>query len=182
MECGACPWLWSTWVKAPILRGSDLLIASACLPFVNPELFRRLAEGKTVLFACPERESPTHYGKIASMVRSSRPRRITVVTIDGSPHCYTLHASANEAEYILGEKLNKEHFVAVNGRELVRISPNAVRVARYLSLVNEMLEKNQEVLKKLEELSKEYRAALDLGDGPAATDEGGSVAAKAPGG
>ena len=38
------PWVWSTWVKAPILRDRDLLIASACLPYVNPELFRKLAK------------------------------------------------------------------------------------------------------------------------------------------
>lgn len=162
MDCPSCSWLWSTWVKAPVLAGSDVLIASACLPVVNPELFQQLSKGRTVLLACPERESPTHYGKIASMIRSSRPKRVTVVTIDGSPHCFTLHASANEAEYILGERVNKEHFVVVNGRELVRISPDAVRVARYLSLVNEVLERTPEVVEKLERLSKEYRAALGL--------------------
>ncbi|MCS7099335.1 MAG: hypothetical protein NZ925_03220, partial [Sulfolobales archaeon] len=118
--------------------------------------------GKTVLLACPERENPAYYGKIASMIRSSKPRRITVVTVDGSPHCFTLHASANEAEYILGEKIEKEHFVVVNGSSLVRISPHAVRVARYLSVVNEILEENPEVVKKLEALSKEYRASLEL--------------------
>ncbi|MEM0225855.1 MAG: hypothetical protein QXP94_07490 [Thermofilaceae archaeon] len=160
MGCNLHPWLWSTWVKAPVLANSDLLIASACLPVVNPEIFGRLAEGRTVLLACPERENPTHYGKIASIIRSSRPRSITVVTIDGSPHCFTLHASANEAEYILGERVNKEHYVVVNGRELTKISPDAVRVARYLSLVNEIVERNPEVLKKLETLSKEYRMAL----------------------
>lgn len=162
MNCGSCPWLWSIWVKAPVLANSDILIASACLPVVNPELFKRLAQDKAVLLACPERESPTHYGKIASIVRSSKPRKITIVTIDGSPHCFTLHASANEAEYILGEKINKEHFVVVNGRDLVKISPDAVRVARYLSLVSKIVEEDPEVLKKLETLSKEYRAALGL--------------------
>lgn len=162
MDCPSCSWLWSTWVKAPVLVGSDILIASACLPVVNPELFQQLSKGRTVLLACPERESPTHYGKIASMIRSSRPKRVTVVTIDGSPHCFTLHASANEAEYILGERVDKEHYVVVNGRELVRISPNAVRVARYLSLVNEILERTPEALEKLERLSKEYRVALGL--------------------
>ena len=159
-SCGACPWLWSTWVKASILRGSDLLIASACLPVVNRGLFERLAEGRTVLLACPERESPTHYGKIASIVRSSKPRSIIVVTIDGSPHCFTLHASVNEAEYILGERVPREHYVVVNGQDLVRVSPNAVRVARYLSLVQELLDRNPEALRKLEGLSLECSRAL----------------------
>jgi hypothetical protein len=156
------PWVWSTWVKAPILKGKDLLIASACLPYVNPELFRKLAEGKTVLLACPERESPAHYGKIASMIRSSRPRSITVVTIDGSPHCFTLHASANEAEYILGEKVEKKHYVVVNGEELVEISPDAVRVARYLHIVDKLVKEHPEALQMLERVSLEYKQAKKL--------------------
>jgi hypothetical protein len=160
--CGECPWLWSTWVKTPVLRGSEVLIASACLPLVNKDLFERLARGKVVLLACPERENPTHYGKIASIVRSSKPKKVTVVTVDGSPHCFTLHASVNEAEYILGERIDKEHYVVVNGKDLVEVSPDAVRVARYLSLVNEILEKHPELLKKLEGLSEEYRRYLGL--------------------
>jgi hypothetical protein len=162
---GCYPWVWSTWVKAPILRGRDLLIASACLPYVNPELFRKLAEGKTVLLACPERESPAHYGKIASIIRSSRPRSITVVTIDGSPHCFALHASANEAEYILGEKVEKKHYVVVNGEKLVEISPDAVRVARYLHIVDQLVKKHPEALEMLEKVSLEYQQAKKLHGG-----------------
>ncbi|MEM1680964.1 MAG: hypothetical protein QXZ56_07145 [Sulfolobales archaeon] len=162
MCCSSYPRLWSTWVKTPILANSDILIASACLPIVNQELFKQLAEGRVVLLACPESESPTYYGKIASIIRSSRPKTITIVTVDGSPHCFALHASTNEAEYILNEKISKEHYVLVGGKELVRISPNSIRVARYLSLVSEFVEKNPEILKKLEALSKEYKAALAL--------------------
>ncbi len=154
------PWVWSTWVKAPILKGADLLVASACLPVVAPEIFKELAEGRTVLLACPERENPTHYGKIASIIRSSRPRSVVVVTVEGSPHCFTLHASVNEAEYILGEKLNKKHYVVVNGRELKEISPDAVRVARYLHLVDWLIREKPEVLERLKALSLEYRKAL----------------------
>jgi len=162
LSCPYQAWLWSTWVKAPPLREADLLIASACLPVVNQELFEKLSKGRVVLLACPERESPTHYGKIASMVRSSRPKSLTVVTIDGSPHCFTLHASVNEAEYILGERVPREHYVVVNGSELVRISPDAVRVARYLSVVQKVIDKDPEVLKNLESLSLEYRRSRDL--------------------
>jgi len=157
---GYHPWVWSIWVKTPILKGSDILIVSACLPYVNPKLFEELSKDKVVLFACPERENPTHYGKIASIIRSSKPRSITVVTVDGSPHCFTLHASVNEAEYILGEKVEKKHYVVVNAKELKEISPNAVRVARYLHLVDELLREKPEVLEKLRKLSLEYRKIL----------------------
>jgi len=105
------------------MENQEVLIASACLPLVNPELFKKLSENRVVLLACPERESAAYYGKIASMVRSTRPRRIIVATIDGSPHCFTLQASVNEAEYILGEKLEREHYVVVDGRDLVKIDP-----------------------------------------------------------
>lgn len=155
-------WLWSTWVKTPILEGAEVLVVSACLPVVNPELYKKLSEGKVVLFACPERENATHYGKLASMIRSMKPRKLTVVTIDGSPHCFTLQASVNEAEYILGERIEREHYVVLNGKELKRISPDAIRVARYLSVVNAVIEKYPEVLDGLNRYSKEYSLSRRL--------------------
>jgi len=154
------PWIWNIWVKTPILKGADLLLSSACLPHVNPELFDKISKDKVVLLACPERENPALYGKIASIIRSSKPRSITVVTIDGSPHCLMLHASVNEAEYVLGERINKRHFVVINAKELREISPNAIRVARYLHLVDELLKERSEVLERLRKLSLEYRRYL----------------------
>lgn len=148
----------STWVKAPRLKGSKLAIVAACLPYVSPELFKQISEGKEVLLTCPEKEPALHCGKLASMVRSARPSEIHVYTIDGSPHCFALHASANEAEYILGEKLNKKHYVVVDGKEIREVSPNAVRVARYLCIVDGLLEDHPEVLEELEKHSLEYRA------------------------
>lgn len=153
-------WIWSTWAKTPVLEGAEVLVAAACLPIVNPDLYRELSKGRVVLFACPERESPAHYGKLASMMRSTKPKKIVVVTIDGSPHCFTLQASLNEAEYILGEEVPREHYVLLDGRELKKISPDAIRVARYLSIVEEVLENNPEVLEKLRHHSKEYRLSL----------------------
>ncbi|MEM2200857.1 MAG: hypothetical protein QW162_03165, partial [Ignisphaera sp.] len=57
-------------------------------------------------------------------------------------------------------KINKKHFVVVNGIEIREISPNTIRVARYLHLVDNMLKKVPNELKKLEYLSLEYRNAL----------------------
>ncbi len=163
MERGAeRVWVWNTWVKAPILKGADLLICSACLPVVNPKLFEELSRGRTVLFACPEQENPTYYGKIASMIRSSRPRSITVVTVDGSPHCFALHASINEAEYILGERVDKEHYVVIDSTHLIKINPDAVRIARYLSIVQKLIEKIPEAVKELEKHSEEYKLLHSL--------------------
>lgn len=154
------PWLWSTWVKAPPLKEADVVVAAACLKFVNPKLYEEVVRGKVALLACPEREHPALYGKIASMFKSSRPRSLTVVSIEGSPHCFLLHASANEAEYVLGLKIPKRHFVVVDGRELREISPDAVRVARYLHIVDELIKKRPEALEDLKKHSLEYTEAL----------------------
>lgn len=168
MNCSECKfsWIWSTWAKAPFMEGQEVLVASACLPLVNAGLFEELSRGRVVLFACPERESGAYYGKIASMIRSTRPRRIVVVTIDGSPHCFALQAAVNEAEYILGERVEREHYVVVDGVVLKRISANAIRVARYLSVVDEVVEKNPEVLRELEKHSKEYKLSLEFNREP----------------
>ncbi len=144
------------------MENREVLIASACLPAVNPHLFEELSQGRVVLLACPERESSAYYGKLASMIRSTRPRKIIVVTIDGSPHCFMLQASVNEAEYILGERVNREHYVVVDGVELKKISPNAIRVARYLNIVSDIVESNPDILRKLEKHSREYKLSLKL--------------------
>jgi hypothetical protein len=154
--CSNDMWVWSTWVKTPLLKGRDLVIASACLRFINNDVLEKLGRDKVVLFACPEREHPALYGKIASIIRSSKPRTITVVTVDGSPHCFQLHAAVNEAEYILGEKIDKKHYVVVDGKELHEISPDAVRVARYLHLVERLVKENPKILEELKKHSLEY--------------------------
>ena len=158
-----CSRLLSTWVKAPQLRGAKILIASACLPVVAPQLYKQLvAEADFVLLACPEQESAMHYGKLASMIRSSKPKLITVVTVDGSPHCFALQAAVNEAEYILGEKIERKHYVVLDGEELVEIKPEAIRVARYLSLVTKIVKKSPEILEELKRHSLEHRQAERL--------------------
>jgi len=153
------PWIWSTWVKTPYIREEhkEWLIASACLPIVAPKIFEDLSKDRAVLLACPEKESPTHYGKIASMIRSCDPEKIIVATVEGSPHCFTLHASVNEAEYILGRKVNREHYVVLEGKELIKIDLQAVRVARYLHLVNKLVKDNPSILEELSSYSLEHR-------------------------
>ncbi|WP_069807794.1 4Fe-4S ferredoxin [Vulcanisaeta thermophila] len=153
-------WLWSTWVKAQPINNADVVIVAACLRFVNPRIYEEVTKGKVVLLACPEREHAALYGKIASMFRSSRPRSLTIVSIDGSPHCALLHASANEAEYILNEDIPKRHFVVVDGKELREISPDAVRVARYLSIVDNLIKENPHALNELARHSLEYVSSL----------------------
>ncbi len=153
--------LMEIWVKAPILHGSDILVASRCLKYVAPEIYEKLADGKVVLLHCPENENVAVYGKLASIIRSSKPKSVTVVTVDGSPHCLQLHAAVNEALYILGEKIPQKHYVVRDAKELIEISPDAVRVARYLSIVDKVLKEKPTILEELKKHSLEYRKALE---------------------
>jgi hypothetical protein len=45
----------------------------------------------------------------------------------------------------------------VDGKDLVKISPDTVRIARYLHIVNDLLKKNSEVLSDLMKHSLEYK-------------------------
>lgn len=155
------PWLLSVWVKAPILRNSEILVSSACLPLVDRSTFEDLSKGRVVLLVCPEKEGAAYYGKIASIARSSKPRKLIIATIDGSPHCFILHASVNEAEYILGERIEREHYV-LSGGKLKRINPDSIRVARYLGLVDEIVSKDPSIMDSLSKLSEEYKMARKL--------------------
>ncbi len=158
------PDLMGLWVKAPILKNSKVAIVSKCLKFVNPELYSEISRGKVVLEYCPEQEGNAVYGKIASMIRSTKPDKLYIYTIDGSPHCLTLQAAVNEAAYILKEKIHREHFVVLDGKDLVKISPESIRLARYLSIVEKVLRSNTDVLNELKEHSNEYKIALETGD------------------
>jgi len=156
--------LLKTWVKAPQLKNSDWLIIGECVKYINSDVLKEFSKDRVVLSVCPEAEGSLTYGKLASMIRSSNPRSIVVLTIDSSPHCFTLHAAVNEALYIVKEKVPRKHYVLVDGYELVEISPNAIRVARYLHLVDKLIKRNPEILKELEKHSLEYKIAKEVGE------------------
>ncbi len=158
------PDLMGTWVKAPILKEQTIVIASRCLKWVNPRIYKDLSEKGVILEHCPEQEGQVVYGKIASIIRSSNPKKLIIATIDGSPHCFTLQAAVNEAAYILGEKVEREHYVVLDGKKLIKISPEVIRVARYLSHVEKLLSKNKWILKELKQYSKEYTKAIEISD------------------
>jgi len=148
------PYLLSTWVKSPILKSKIIYIISACILDININLFKKISKEGTVLLACPEKEGYIHYGKLASILRSNEEYidEVRIITVDGSPHCYTLHASINETEYILGTKIKRKHYVLLDGKELIQIRPESIRVSRYLYLVNKLYEENKEWIER--ELSK----------------------------
>ncbi len=146
-----------TYVKAPFLKEASLLLMGECVPTVFPDVCKEFTEGRVVLTSCPEAEnSGLITDKLAAILVCSSPREVTVLTIDGSPHCFTLHASVNKALFITKAEIPSSHFVIVDGKAM-EVSPESVRVGRYLHLVQKCIERNPEVLEDLRRRSLEYR-------------------------
>jgi len=146
-----------TWVKAPFLKRSSLLLLSECARDIFPDICEKFAERRVVLTSCPEVENAEMImGKLAAILTCSNPSDLTVLTIEGSPHCLTLHAAANEAFFITKASIPLSHFVILEGKA-IEVSSDSVRVARYLHLVQKCIKKYPEILEDLSRHSLEHR-------------------------
>ncbi len=157
MTMKVCAKLMESWAKSPFLNGASVLVVGECVRNSYPEIFERMSDGKVVLTVCPEAEQPI-FGKLASMITSTHPERIEVLTVDCSPDCYTLHAGVNEAIYVSKSQVPHRHFVILNG-EVNEVSPEAIRLSRYLTLTQKAIEDNPELVELLNKYSLEQKAA-----------------------
>ncbi len=119
-------------------REGELRIIGSCLAVERPEVVKEYCRG-LCLSACPERDHINVIAlKVASILARVDVRRISVLTVDGSPHCLQLHHSVEEAVRISGQELEVEHAVLQKGR-VIQVSGRAVKLARYLSRVENLL-------------------------------------------
>ena len=146
-----------SWAKSPFLNGADILIVGECVQNSYPEQFNKMADGKIVLTVCPEAEHPI-FGKLASMITSTKPKKISVLTVDCSPDCYTLHAGVNEAFYISNVDVPRHHYFILNG-QINQITSEAIRLSRYLSFTQRAIEDNPSLVEELKKNSLEQKKA-----------------------
>jgi len=131
--------LLSTNVRAKFLREGRLLLYGTCVEAEAPEVFREFSKGRILLSVCLENEHMDKVGfKIATIIMTSYPKEMTVLTIDGSPHCLQLHLAAEQAKRIAKSEVNIKHFV-IEGGKSVEVSQNAVETARHLSQIQKLL-------------------------------------------
>ncbi len=116
-----------------VIRGKDLLFYSVCIESEHPDIFMELSQGRTALWVCLELEHINMLVyKIASMLRLYEPpKTISVLTVDGSPHCIQLHYAVEEAKKISGSSVEVKHFVISNGA-VNEVSAQTVKKSRYL--------------------------------------------------
>lgn len=131
--------LLSTSVKSPIIANQKLLLCGSCLKVEEPEILKSVGDGKVCLHVCLEEKHVDVVGfKLATILSVNSPTSLTVLTPDGSPHCLQLHMAVDQALKLAKAEIPVEHYVVEKGG-LVKVSRQAVRVARHLSEVETLL-------------------------------------------
>ena len=128
--------LMSTNAKGKNIRGKKLLLYGSCLD-ENPQYLKGFKD-YTKLSFCPEKEhiNMAFYKLMAMM---SVAEELVVITTDGSPHCVQLHYIADEVLRYSSKKFPLKHYV-VNGGKIVEVSPEDVKISRYLSKIKKLRE------------------------------------------
>jgi len=76
--------------------------------------------------------------KLATILKTAKPKDVRVLTIDGSPHCLQLHFVVEQAKNIARSDAKVAHYTIVHGKPF-QISPEAVRTARHLPQIEKLL-------------------------------------------
>ncbi len=128
--------LMSTNAKGKNVRGRKILLHGTCI-LENPQYLEGF-DDYTKLSFCPEKEhiNMAFYKLMAIM---SVAEELVVLTTDGSPHCVQLHYIAQEVLRYSEKKFPVRHLVVNNGK-IVEISPEDVKLSRYLSKIKRLRE------------------------------------------
>jgi len=115
---------------APFLAGADLLVCADCVPFAVPDFHARYLSGRAVVVGCPKLDDLEHYReKLAAMVETAQPRRITVARME-VPCCRGITQATVEAARACGLAV-EEHIVGIRGpTEVVAHEGNPPAAAR----------------------------------------------------
>jgi len=120
----------------------QLLLVGSCMNSRFPNIVEEYREkdgGQAVLHVCLEEMHVNHAGfKIGSIIRYSGMNRVTVLTVDGSPHCVQLHFVVEDLKSHFTPDIETAHFVVEKGK-VHQVSPKAVKRARHLSKLESML-------------------------------------------
>jgi len=128
----------STNAKGKIVRNSHILLYGKCVEDEHPEILEKFDDFAKLSF-CPEKEhiNMLFYKLIAMM---SVAEDLTVLTVDGSPHCVQMHYIAEEVLRYSEKKFQTRHFV-INKGKLIEITAEAVKISRYLSKIQRTIDK-----------------------------------------
>jgi hypothetical protein len=128
---------------ARLRNAGNLLLIGSCMGTRYPDIVEEFSKkngGQSVLEVCLEETHVNQAGfKIASIVRYASIRGLTVLTIDGSPHCVQLHMVVEDIKRHFTPEVETAHYV-VEKDEVYEISAEAVKRARHLSKIQASLD------------------------------------------
>ncbi len=152
--------LLETHVKSSFLKQTSILIVGECIQNAFPNVYKRFTKGRVVLTSCPETENAALImGKTATILACSNPKEVVVLTVDGSPYCFQLHAAVNQALFITEAEVPLRHVVIVES-DVREVSAESVRVGRYLHLVQECIQEYPMILEELSRCSLEHACSM----------------------
>ncbi|MGQ4832681.1 MAG: hypothetical protein ACP6IS_02135 [Candidatus Asgardarchaeia archaeon] len=137
---GALPLMSTNAGSKQLKRNGSWLLVGSCVLSEHKEILEKLVQSyDTLLHVCLEE---THINmaeaKLAAMVKLSKPALITVLTVDGSPHCIQLHYLAEDLKKYYNLDLEIKHLV-IYKREPIEINTDAVKISRYLSKIQKLI-------------------------------------------
>jgi len=142
-ECNQTQYLMRTNVGDKHLRENpNLLLIGSCMDRF-PEIVKEICEkekSQSTLHICLEETHVNQAGfKISSIVKYSSIKKVTVLTIDGSPHCVQLHYVIEDIKRHFAPEIETAHYVIEKGK-LFEISAEAVKRSRHLSQIQKLLD------------------------------------------
>lgn len=122
-------------------RGKLLLIGSCMDRY--PDIVQDFSEKEkdfAVLHVCLEETHVNQAGfKIGSIIKYADITDVTVLTVDGSPHCIQLHYVIEDIKRHFAPEITTTHYVIEKGA-VHEISTDAVKRSRHLSKIQKMIE------------------------------------------
>ncbi len=110
--------------------GGELLVYSLCIRQEQPEMLKGFQVSK--LGVCLEESHVNQAAwKMLNIVRAGGVKRVTALTMDGSPHCVQLHYALQDIAKAM-PNLEVRHAVIEKGR-LLEVTGGDVRKSRHLS-------------------------------------------------
>jgi hypothetical protein len=149
--------LMEIWVKSASLKGSHIVLCGSC---VSDEAIAEITVGdvpNVILTVCLESiHQNIVCSKVSTIIKAIQPKFISILTVDGSPHCLELHSLAERAKFITNTSIPFRHFV-IMGDRVLPVSSETTVLSRYLHVLEDIITKDPRVKKTLKKCSLEQQ-------------------------
>jgi hypothetical protein len=121
-----------------------ILLYGTCMAEKHSQFLEKYSEGRVALAVCLERDHMNMVAfKLATMIKSAKLEEITVLTVDGSPHCVQLHQAVSEVSRLFDTPPSTHYFVVEHGK-IHEIDVKTVKASRFLSKISKLFRKGSE--------------------------------------